>query len=238
MPNDKSHLQELCYQRNYDKYFNEYDWLTFLDIDEFIYLEEGSGYTTIQQFLDEPIFNDTDNIILTWKYYDDNGIIDVKDGNYSVLKRFTHQRFKKAEGDPNSLSKAIYRGKVNRNYIVGNHCIQGFQDYNGRKYVFRKADGRIMKFKGIGWCFYNSNNTHFPVSIHHFETKSISEYINNKIKKHKFNSKYSLKHFFDKNNVTQEKVDYLKKELGELLKLSHMDIRPFEEMLYNKSKSC
>ena len=72
------------------------------------------------------------------KYYDDNGIIDVKDGNYSVLKRFTHHRFKKAEGDPNSLSKAIYRGKVNRNYIVGNHCIQGFQDYNGRNMFLEK----------------------------------------------------------------------------------------------------
>ena len=67
---------------------------------------------------------------------------------------------------------------------IGNHCLQGFSDRNGRKYVFRKADGRIMKFKLTGWCFYDFNNTHFPVSIHHFETKSIGEYIKNKIKKY------------------------------------------------------
>ena len=71
-----------CYQNNYRKYYKEYDWVTFNDIDEFIFLEEGSGYTTIQQFLDEPIFNDKDNIILTWRYYDDNEIIDVENGVY------------------------------------------------------------------------------------------------------------------------------------------------------------
>ena len=72
---------------------------------------EGSGYTNIQQFLDEPIFNDTDNIILTWRYYDDNEIIDVENENYSVLKRFTYPRLEGYKGDPNSFSKAIYREK-------------------------------------------------------------------------------------------------------------------------------
>ena len=78
----KGYLQMNCYQNNYRKYYKEYDWVTFNDIDEFIFLEEGSGYTTIQQFLDEPIFNDKDNIILTWRYYDDNEIIDVENGVY------------------------------------------------------------------------------------------------------------------------------------------------------------
>ena len=85
----------------------KYDWITFNDIDEFIVLEKGSNYTNIQQFLDEPIFNDTDNIILTWKYYDDNEILDVVNGNFSVLKRFTHYAPLENQGDPNSLSKAI-----------------------------------------------------------------------------------------------------------------------------------
>ena len=48
----KDRLQVSCYQNNYEKYSNEYNWLTFIDIDEFIFLEKGSGYTTIQQFLD------------------------------------------------------------------------------------------------------------------------------------------------------------------------------------------
>ena len=128
----------------------KYDWITFNDIDEFIFLEEGSGYTNIQQFLDEPIFNDTDNIILTWKYYDDNEILDVVNGNFSVLKRFTHYAPVENEGDPNSLSKAIYKGKVERQYIIGTHCLQGFSDSSGRKYVFRTVDKKIMKFESIG----------------------------------------------------------------------------------------
>ena len=123
-------------------YFSWYWW---------IYISRGgSGYTTIQQFLDEPIFNDTDNIILTWKYYDDNDILDVVNEDYSVLKRFTHHAPVENEGDPNSLSKAIYKGKVERQYRIGVHCLQGFTDSSGRNYVFRTVDKKIMKFESIG----------------------------------------------------------------------------------------
>ena len=201
--------QVYCYQKHYKNNKMKYDWISFNDIDEFIFLENGSNYTNIQQFLDEPIFNDTDNIILTWKYYDDNDLLDVENGNYSVLKRFTRHAPLENEGDPNSLSKAIYKGKVERGYSVGNHCIQGFQDSSGRKYVFRTADKNIMKFSRLGWCFYNFNKTHFPVSIHHFQLKTIGEYIKNKMYKREAKAhKYNFKFFFDFNKITKEKVQY------------------------------
>ena len=71
-----------------------------------------------------------------------------------------------------------------------------------------------MKFNSIGWCFYNFNKTHFPVSIHHFQLKSIGEYIKNKMLKganepHKYNFKF----FFDINKLTKEKVQYALKIL-------------------------
>ena len=207
-------FQENCYNKHYQNNHMKYDWITFNDVDEFIFLEKGSGYTNIQQFLDEPIFNDTDNIILTWKYYDDNDILDVVNGNYSVLKRFTHHAPVENEGDPNSLSKAIYKGKVERQYRVGVHCLQGFTDSSGRNYVFRTVDGKIMKFKGLGWCFYNFNKTHFPVSIHHFQLKSIGEYAKNKMLKRESDpDKYNFKFFFDINILTKEKVQYAMKVL-------------------------
>jgi len=210
----QSCLQLACYEKHFKNNHMKYDWITFNDIDEFIFLEEGSGYTNIQQFLDEPIFNDTDNIILTWKYYDDNDILDVVNEDYSVLKRFTHHAPVENEGDPNSLSKAIYKGKVERGYALGGHCIQGFQDSSGRKYVFRTADKNIMKFESSGWCFYNFNKTHFPVSIHHFQLKSIGEYIKNKMLKGENEpNKYNFKFFFDINKLTKEKVQYALKIL-------------------------
>ena len=212
----KPNLQLNCYEKQFEINHMKYDWITFNDIDEFIFLENGSGYINIQQFLDEPIFNDTDNIILTWKYYDDNNILDAVDGNYSVLKRFTHHDPLKYQGDPNCLSKAIYKGKFERNYRLGGHCIQGFEDQSGRKYVFRTADGRIMKFKDIGYCFYNFNRTHFPVSIHHFQLKSIGEYIKNKMMKNEMSEpdKYNFKFFFDINEITKEKINYILKILS------------------------
>ena len=212
----KSHLQLNCYKKHFQNSHMDYDWIAINDIDEFIFLEEGSGYTNIQQFLDEPIFNDTDNIVLTWKYYDDNDILDVVDGDYSVLKRFTRHISFKNKTDPNSLSKSIYKGKVERNYMLGGHCIQGFKDKSGREYVFRTADGEIMKFKKSGWCFYNFKHTHFPVSIHHFQLKSIGEYIKSKMLKFEKSEsqKYTFKFFFDINKLTKEKVKYVFKILN------------------------
>jgi hypothetical protein len=204
--------QVYCYQKHYKNNKMKYDWISFNDIDEFIFLENGSNYTNIQQFLDEPIFYDTDNIILTWKYYDDNDLLDVENGNYSVLKRFTRHAPLENKGDPNSLSKAIYKGKVERQYALGAHCIQGFKDSSCRNYVFRIANGKIMNFNKIGWCFYNYNKTHFPVSIHHFQTKSIGEYIKNKmLRGERKPYKYNFFYFFDINNLTKEKVEYAMK---------------------------
>ena len=226
----KPYIQLDCYIKHFQNNHMKYDWITINDIDEFIFLENGSGYINIQQFLDEPIFNDTDNIILTWKYYDDNDILDVVDGNYNVLKRFTHHDPSKYKGDPNCLSKAIYKGKVERNYRLGGHCIQGFEDKSGRKYVFRKADGKIMEFKDIGWCFYNFNRTHFPVSIHHFQLKSIGEYVKNKMLKNEKSEphKYNFKFFFNMNKLTKEKVKYALKLLNkDKLKTEQYNIDDF-----------
>ena len=209
--------QMSCYSKHYYENQNKYDWISLLDLDEFIYLEEGSGYTKIQHFLDEPIFNDTDNIILTWKHYDDNDILDATNGNYSLKSRFTRHVLHGVGGDPNSLSKAIYKGKVDRNYRIGNHCIQGFSDQHGRNYIFRITNGKIMHFKGIGWCFYNFNNTHFPVSIHHFSLKSVGEYIDCKMKRSAVNidrTKNTFKRFFDENRLTKEKIDYILQKLN------------------------
>jgi len=212
----KSLLQVNCYKKHFQENHMKYDWLTLNDIDEFIFLEKGSDYINIQQFLDEPYFNDTDNIMLTWKYYDDNDIIDVVNGNYNVLQRFTRHVSLENVGDLNCLSKAIYKGKVERKYNIGGHCIQGLTDPNGRKYVFRTADGKIMKFKKSGWCFYNFHETHFPVSIHHYQYKSIGEYAKNKMLKRENGKafKYNFKFFFEGNKLTKEKVDYALKILS------------------------
>jgi len=231
----KSYLQVECYAKHFDNNHMKYDWITINDIDEFIFLEKGSGYINIQQFLDEPIFNDTDNIILTWKYYDDNNILDVVNGDYSVLKRFTRNNsFGNNITDSNCLSKAIYKGKVEREYKLGVHCIQGFEDSSGRKYVFRKADGNIMKFDQIGYCFYNFNKTHFPVSIHHFQLKSIGEYIKKKMLKAETydSAKYNFKFFFDINELTEEKVKYAQKILSnDKLKSEQYNIAYYVEKL-------
>ena len=85
--------QLVCYIKHYQQNFKYYVWITINDIDEYIFLEEKSKHSKIQHFLDELIFNDTDNIILIWKHYDDKKIFYKKNDNYSLLQRFTHHNF-------------------------------------------------------------------------------------------------------------------------------------------------
>ena len=91
-----------------------------------------------------------------------------------------------------------------------------------------------MKLENSGWCFYNYNKTHFPASIHHFQLKSIGEYIRNKMLKGESIDpvKYNFKFFFDINELTEEKVKYAQKILSnDKLKSEQYNIAYYVEKL-------
>jgi len=66
----------------------EYDWIAFLDCDEFLVLKK---HETIQDFIEEHNF-EKDAIGIYTYIFGDNGLHGVENGNYSVLERFTMRR--------------------------------------------------------------------------------------------------------------------------------------------------
>lgn len=64
---------------------NGFDWVAFIDIDEFLYLDGKS----LKEFLSKDCFADTDIIHLNWRVYTDNGQIYHSPG--TVQERFTEQ---------------------------------------------------------------------------------------------------------------------------------------------------
>lgn len=69
------------------KFFSlEYDWVAFLDVDEFICLR---GTNSLEHILDT--FRDVPSIAVNWRMFGDSGRErKPDDGDWSLLRRFTH----------------------------------------------------------------------------------------------------------------------------------------------------
>ena len=72
-------MMDDCYQKNYQNY----DWLIFYEVDEYIHLK---NYTNIKKFLTEERFNNCSKIYLNWVFHTDNNLIHYD--NRSVQERF------------------------------------------------------------------------------------------------------------------------------------------------------
>lgn len=62
-----------------------YDWLAYIDIDEFITLN-ADKYKCISDMLDQEKFRDADVVMMNWMVYGDNGLVHME--NKPVYERF------------------------------------------------------------------------------------------------------------------------------------------------------
>jgi hypothetical protein len=65
---------------------NGYNWAAFFDVDEFLVLKK---HNHVKSFLQD--YNDYAAIGINWALFGDSGHKSVVNGEYSVLKRFTHK---------------------------------------------------------------------------------------------------------------------------------------------------
>lgn len=154
------------------KYHSSYDWAAFFDVDEFLVLKK---HKDIKEFISN--YEDYNAVGINWYLFGDNGLTDVTN-NYSVLKRFT-KRQKKI----NQHIKSIV--KLNDTIVMGVHnpnC--EWVDTN----------------KKIHEGPFNSNGDDSVAILHHFFTKTKSEF---EIKCNRGRAdatiKRTLKEFYDNN---------------------------------------
>jgi hypothetical protein len=204
--------QRPAYTDFYHRYGAVYDWIAYIDVDEFITFSESSGIHTIDEFLHTFDKKEVDVIQLNWMLYGDNDI--VCSDSFSVLDRFVNPLpydIKLFGGDypQNDMVKNIYRGgllKENQmntpasDWSVDPHGINGLR---GLSY----ADDKGERCEGSWHKPYD-----FSVAyVRHYFTKTIVEWI---IKKSRgrvngnptqWAEKYSFDTFFDVNARTEEK---------------------------------
>lgn len=191
-------VQIKAYKELFKKYRNDYDWIAFFDIDEFLVLD---GFENVKDFLSG---FDADEIRLNCKHFTDNDELDVIDGNYNVFDRFIYEagnidldRFVKCfincrinKDDVAIYGHGIYDNSINAVDVLNNQII---------------ADSRKTKNLLLIKAWFN-----------HYRTKTIGEYIRQKYNRGGANnnpSRYSdwENYFFKTNTITEEKINYAKR---------------------------
>ena len=182
-----------CYQ----KYINNFDWILFIDFDEFLY---NNNTKKIDKYIYSRRFEKCESILFNTKTYDDNDL--EKYDNRPLLKRFT-----RSINSNRCRIKTMVRGGIN-NLVIPNVHLSGinihfFCNSEGKRIFPRNLFGR--------GCLKNDN-----FFIKHFSSKSAEEFCM-KIKRgdahfNKMNPKYKfimerrIINFFSINKITKNKI--------------------------------
>lgn len=203
---NQSQPQMKAYTHCYRKYSPDYDWIMFFDIDEFLILKK---HKDIHEYLSDPMFEDYQMIHVNWEMYGDGG--HLTDDGRPMIERFT------VPVDPNCPT------------------IWGMPENNHIKSIIRKGIPNLKFEESSHTPYINGNvcnssgekiNEIHPLSpwvgeyavLKHFCTKSTQEYAE-KLKRgfsdyERKNYNELLELYFKRNEITQEKIDLFKKELG------------------------
>ena len=198
----KVQAQMPAYTECYNEYKNQYDWIAFFDIDEFLCIEDNRC-VNIKQFLSKDIYNDRgiNCVRVCWKQYDDSGIIKTN-GDYSIKK------FKTYLPITNKLSvqtKPIIKTVLDNLKFTSAHG--------------PNSDRRVVCVNTAGELCENAitikNPTWENMCLKHYRFKTIEEFVLKKMVRlwptHHMNggkSGLNLKMFFQFNKKTKEKEKY------------------------------
>lgn len=196
-----------AYQDCYDNYSNYYDWMLFIDMDEYLYME---GFNNIKDFLSQEKFNEFNMIHINWLCHGDNNLVRYE--NKPLKERFINPilpiDFKKKNimFSQNMHIKSIIR--CNYDKIL----------WNATPHT-PSNDIRCCDANGKQ-CFSQSPFNHMDFSsayFKHYSTKTIEEWLTIKSKrgypdgnKDFFKKNNPIDAFFEENEVTQEKIDFLR----------------------------
>ena len=182
-----------CYQR----FGQEYDWIGFLDFDEYVMFDDKD--MTLPEFLK---YTCGDQLLLNWRIMTDNGLV-----HYDP--RPLQERFREGTGEDfpiNHHVKCFIRGGLEGVLFLDPHSAEQ------PEMVCVNAEGRLVEQKSLV-----SIVTHHPARIDHFNTKTAEEWATLKMKRlfpidGDYNAnvlKNNIEYFFSINKRTPEKEEIL-----------------------------
>lgn len=192
-------IQEEAYNDCYFNHSNNYDWIAYLDIDEFLVLDND---LKVNEFLSQDIFKDIDAIQINWEMYDDNDRIYYE--NIPVNERFTRVSKKQY-----CHCKTIVKTNLPNFVSLKMH----YAEIRNGRYVYPNGE---KTYPGI-----SQSINYEGARIKHFYTKTIDEFADRKFNqldvsgRDYFNEpEIRIKNFFLHNKVTPEKIKVIEDKLN------------------------
>lgn len=197
-------IQIPIYNYCYHKYKDLYDWIGFLDIDEFLYIKNNNN---IKRYFYNKNFKNCETIYFNWLMYNDNN--KIKYDNRELQKRFLipFSYF--------SCGKSFVRGGFN-NLLIPTTMIPGINIH-----YFCNSNGEKIYPNN----FYKNKIEKNPKAyIKHYYSKTVEEFCiklkkgdahyNNKNNNRNGATKRRIRLFFYLNKKTEQKIRILKNCTG------------------------
>lgn len=191
-----------AYRNCYSKNNKLYDWLSFYDMDEFLELNEK--YKTIQNFLNDKIFENCQNIKINWLIFKSNK-------NLYYVNKPLRKRFNNSNASENYHIKSTVRGNLPSNYwenMKNPHTSQ-------LNITSCSTSGKIIESNSP----FNKPPDYSNAKLIHYHYKSFEEYClkikRGKADRKKYNNdkiilrNYKILYLSNKNNI--EKLKIIKK---------------------------
>ena len=201
----KDEIQYPILNECYKKHKDNYDWIMFSEIDEFIHLY--NNYSTVQSFFDEEKFNNCSIIYLNLVCHTDNEQLYYE--NKPVKERFPNTVPSSMLGGQRFEIKPILRGHLN-NIVI--NC-----PHRGMLGIKNNCNG-FGHFDKFGSIFTTEPDTEYYYYDHYYG-KSTEEFVK-KVKKGGGQYKADafklarIDKYFRENKLTMEKILMLEKGTG------------------------
>ena len=197
-------LQQKCYTEFYNSH--QFEWCLFCDIDEFLF-----GVSNVKLWLEQYRLRNAKQIRVKWKLFGDDGLIE-RDMSKPVYNVF-HKEIKnslmrdlKTKGNLEKQGKAFVRGGLKNVVITSPHFASYFRRDNVIPSVL--PSGRPCFSKVV----ITEDYKHETIFLYHYMTKSLSEFINQKLSRTDavYGNTIKLDYYWRINEITKEKMFYLK----------------------------
>lgn len=195
-----------AYNECYKTYGNEYDWIAFFDIDEFMFVNCNK---TLGEYLARPEFNEYDMIHINWLLFGDGG--QIKSDGRGLLQRIVQPL------DLNHITFYSFPDNFHCKSIIRGGLAE--VKWNCTPHT-PTNDIKCCNSYGLP-CDGNSPFTPYDyrnAGLRHFTTKTAEEYAV-KVKRgfpdaNPTTKEEMVKNFFKRNEVTAEKVAIFKEKNG------------------------
>lgn len=224
-------FQNKAYTKFYKEHGKDYDWIAFIDIDEFITFSDESHIKTIDAFLSR--YDDNVQIVhLNWMCYGDDEVVGLD--RFDVVTRFLHplpfDKHIQYDFPENNHVKSIIRGGIE----IGDLQITVHTPREGDFTVF-DADGNPCPND------YFHPYTFHTAYIRHYVTKTIDEWLTKisrgRVSLNNVGELYPIDKFFIYNAHSNEKDLHVQlflyfQDAFRLSENSYIDAYKYEAELY------